>query len=113
MTFARDWPVAGVVVALVVAVACGSDFGFAVGAIVYAAGFAAAWRLTRRMRGRVHRIQLLVAVVGGGREIRGDAELFARTESALASLDERMAAGELTPAQYEAEWGQIYDAVAA
>jgi hypothetical protein len=109
MTFARRWPYVGIVVALLIAIATSADWGFALGALVFVCGLTVTRHATRRVRSQTRRLHVAITVVGGSREVYGDAALFSKTVDAFALLDAQLRAGSLTPAQYEARWAELYE----
>ncbi|NEN04769.1 hypothetical protein G3T36_02695 [Diaminobutyricibacter tongyongensis] len=111
--FARNWPIAGAVIALLLMIMLGGVWQpevVALGAVLlYLAGFLLGARLTHGLRNRVRSLSVISMYVHGVLEVDGNASLLRETSAAFASLDARRRAGEVSPVQYEAEWARIYE----
>jgi hypothetical protein len=111
LTFRRRWPWVGIVVGILVAIATTSDWGFLLGAAVYAGGFLVAAWMTSQIRPQIRKLHVSVAVAGGAREVFGDAEQFTKASGALAELDRALEDQEITPVQYELGWAAVYESI--
>lgn len=111
--FARNWPIAGAVLALLVMVMLSGVWPPLVvvvcAAALYLAGFLLAAWLTRRLRSRVRSLSAVSMYIHGELEVEGDLSLVRETAAAFAALDARQRAGEVDPVQYETEWARIYE----
>ena len=110
--FARNWPIAGAVLGLLLMVMLGGVWPPALvggAAALYLAGFLLGDRLTRPLRNRIRSLSVVSMYVHGELEEYGNASLLRETAAAFEALDAGRRAGELDPVRYEAEWAQIYE----
>lgn len=113
--FAHTWPIGGAIIGLMLTVALSGELppgaDLAAGFLAYAAGFWLAARLTRSLRRRVRTLTVASDYLYGEPREYGDARLLHAVTARLDDLEERRRASQVNPVQYEAEWGDIYDAI--
>lgn len=115
LTFNRQWRVWGIPVVLIIGAVFGTAVLAGAAAIVifaiYVAGIVVGLIATRKLRKRVRRLIVAAVIVGGGIQTYGSRALFESSVETLDSLDSRLRLGYLTPAQYEAGWSAVYEAL--
>lgn len=79
--------------------------------VVYLLGFWATGRPTRDLRSRCRHLHALFITLDSGVEAHGAPLLLKSTIAGFGRLDSQLAAGLVTPVQYEAEWQRIYDSI--
>lgn len=113
----RDWPLNGAVVALFSMLALGSVLPPLAAALVVASAYAGViWfsaRVTRELRARSRRIEITAIIGQSGATVLGDVELFEDARAELLRLESGLERGELSPVDFEAGWGRVYNRVPA
>jgi hypothetical protein len=117
LRFEHAWPIAGAVLSLLLLVAFASAWpaplAFTAIALLYASGFWMGRRLTRHLRHRVRAVTTATVSVAGELQTFGDRELLRETLAELERIDALRRRGELTPVQYEAAWGGVFEKLPA
>jgi hypothetical protein len=107
----RAWPVLGAFLAILMLVALASlpQLVSFFGAVAfYVLGFVATGVWTRRLRPRIRTLTTSVVTVGGGITCYGDVRLLHRIANDFVELDDDVAAGRVSPVEYEARWAELY-----
>jgi hypothetical protein len=117
LSFAHAWPILGAVVSLLLLVALGSAWPapleLAAMIALYLAGFWVGARITRPVRRRLRILTTATVYVGGELQEFGNVRLLRETIAEFDRIDALQRRGDLTPVQYEAEWGVIFDTLPA
>lgn len=115
--FAHIWPVSGSIVCLLLMIGLSEIltpiWSLAVATAVFLAGFVLGAFLTRPLKGRIRTLTVSSVYIADGLNTFGDTKLMGAVRSRFDALDAFDASGVLTPADYEAEWSNIYDLLPA
>ncbi|MCU1549865.1 MAG: hypothetical protein JWR36_425 [Glaciihabitans sp.] len=115
LNFYYSWPIAGALAAVFAFAALGSTWPVVLDvlavAAVYSGVFWGAATLTRDLRSRIRRVAAVIVQLEGRYETYGEADILFATLDGFSELDARQQAKAVTPAQYEAGWAQLYDAI--
>jgi len=114
MRFLRAWPVVGAVLGMFLLLALNAwPLPLAMMTVLgmYAAGFAAALSVTKRVRDGSHHVEVVSVYAGGHTETVGDIGFYNAVTDQLRCIDTLSARGELTPVGYEARWAAVYASI--
>ncbi|WP_411699482.1 DUF6611 family protein [Conyzicola sp.] len=113
LTFYRNWPVAGALIAMAAMVAAGvlvsSTSAVAVAICVYLAGFVVGGSRSRLLRERCRTVEAGFLFQPDATLSAGRPDLLAATMRQFHALDLARHAGAVDAAQYEARWAEIYN----
>jgi hypothetical protein len=117
LTFHRNWPVAGAVLAIVAMLPIGAattpPIAFSIVFAAYLGVFALSARATRALRADAHRLVVLSVAVEEGVTTHGDERLLEHTVAGFERLDAARRDGAISPAQYERGWAELYEGIHA
>jgi hypothetical protein len=117
LTFHRNWPSIGAVLAIVAMLPIGAAFtpplAFAMVFAAYLGVFALSARATRTLRADARRLVVLSVAVEEGVTTYGDEQLLEHTVAGFEQLDLARRDGAITATQYERGWAELYEGIHA
>ena len=113
----RDWPIAGAVITMFLMLVLGEWWPPAVSAALaitaYGVSLGVSAHVTQSLRSRCRRVEVTALASVDGYTTTGDIAALNSAVRELTALEAQFDRGELTPVEFEASWGRVYDRLPA